>query len=189
MLLVALRGMPGSGKSTLGRAISRRLGWPVIDKDDAKDLIDGHCDDSATLSYSLMFNVARRQLEQGLNVICDSPLTYASLYEQARRVAREAGATLVVLECVCSDEVEWRRRVDARREVGLPAHHMRNWEKLQEYRQAVEGKVDYPVAEERLVVDTTRPLEELVEEVVEWLQTKGGLREGVKASRVRTMQD
>ena len=42
MLLVALKGMPGSGKSTLGRALSKQLGGPVIDKDDVKDLIDGH---------------------------------------------------------------------------------------------------------------------------------------------------
>ncbi|HEX8599429.1 MAG TPA: ATP-binding protein [Chloroflexia bacterium] len=169
MLLVALRGMPGSGKSTLGRAISKRLGWPIIDKDDVKDLIDGHCDDPGTLAYSVMFNIARRQLQQGLNVICDSPLTYASLYEQARRVADETGAKLVVLECVCSDEEEWRRRVDARREVGLPGHHMSSWEKLQGYRQTVEGKVEYPVGEDRLVLDTVRPFGELVEATIEFL--------------------
>ena len=170
MLLVALKGMPGSGKSTLGRAISQRLGWPVIDKDDAKDLIDGHSDDSGTLSYAVMFNIARRQLQQGLNVICDSPLTYVGLYEQARQVARESGAKLVVLECICTDEGEWRRRVEARGETGLPAHHMNSWEMLQAYRESVEGKTDYPVAEERLVLDTSRPLEELGEEAVGWLR-------------------
>ncbi|MDQ3704541.1 MAG: ATP-binding protein [Chloroflexota bacterium] len=171
MLLVALRGMPGSGKSTLGRAISKRLGWPIIDKDDVKDLIDGHCDDSGTLAYEVMFNIARRQLQQGLNVICDSPLTYASLYEQARRVADDTGARLVVLECVCSDEEEWQRRVDARQEMGLPGHHMSSWEKLQGYRLMVEGKVEYPVGVDRLVLDTVRPLEEIVEEAMGWLRS------------------
>lgn len=169
MLLVALKGMPGSGKSTLGRAISKRLGWPIIDKDDVKDLIDGHSNDSGTLSYTVMFNITRRQLQQGLSVICDSPLTYVGLYEQARQAARKAGAKLVVLECVCTDEGEWRRRVEARGELGLPAHHMSNWEKLQAYREAVEGKTDYAIAEERLVMDTCRPFEELMEEAVGWL--------------------
>jgi predicted kinase len=170
VLLVALKGMPGSGKSTLGREISKRLGWPIIDKDDVKDLIDGRCDDSGTLAYSVMFNIARRQLQQGLNVICDSPLTYADLYAQARRVASEAGAKLVVLECVCSDEEEWQRRIDARGELDLPAHHMSSWEKLQAYRQFVEEKVDYPVADERLLLDTCRPVGELLEEAVGWLR-------------------
>ncbi|MEA2574609.1 MAG: hypothetical protein QOH93_1907 [Chloroflexia bacterium] len=172
MLLVALKGMPGSGKSTLGRAISKRLGWPIIDKDDVKDLIDGRSDGSGTLSYAVMFNIARRQLQQGLNVICDSPLTYADLYGQAHRVASETGAKLVVLECVCWDEEEWRRRVDARREVGLPGHHMTSRDKLQGYRGMVEGKVDYPVRDERLVMDTVRPLEEVVEEAVGWLNSE-----------------
>lgn len=170
MLLVALKGMPGSGKSTLGRGISQRLGWPIIDKDDVKDLIDGRCDDSPTLAYSVMFNIARRQLQQGLNVICDSPLTYAGLYAQARQVASEAGAKLVVLQCMCSDEREWQRRVDARGELGLPSHHMSSWDKLQAYRGMVEGKADYPVADERLVLDTCRAVEELVEEAVGWLR-------------------
>jgi predicted kinase len=161
--------MPGSGKSTLGRGISKRLGWPIIDKDDVKDLIDGHCDDSGTLAYSVMFNIARRQLQQGLNVICDSPLTYADLYAQARRLASEAGARLVVLECVCSDEGEWQRRVDARGELGLAAHHMSSWEKLQAYRQIVEGKVDYPVEDEQLVLDTCKAAGEVVEQAVGWL--------------------
>ena len=169
MLLVALRGMPGSGKSTLGRGISKRLGWPLIDKDDVKDLIDGRCDDSATLAYDVMFNIARRQLQQGLNVICDSPLTYADLYTQAQEAASEAGAKLVVLECFCSDEAEWQRRVDARGELGLAAHHMSSWEKLLAYRAMVAGKVDYPVVDERLVLDTCRGVGELVEEAVGWL--------------------
>ncbi|HEX8218776.1 MAG TPA: ATP-binding protein [Chloroflexia bacterium] len=170
MLLVALRGMPGSGKSTLGRGISKRLGWPLIDKDDVKDLIDGRCDDSATLAYDVMFNIARRQLQQGLNVICDSPLTYADLYTQAQEAASEAGAKLVVLECFCSDEAEWQRRVDARGELGLAAHHMSSWEKLLAYRRTVEGKVGYPVVDEHLVLDTCRAVGELVEEAVSWLR-------------------
>ena len=41
MWMIALKGFSGSGKSTLGRALSRQLGWPIIDKDDIKDLIDG----------------------------------------------------------------------------------------------------------------------------------------------------
>ena len=40
MLLIALKGLSGSGKSTLGCALSKQLGWPLIDKDDVKDLLD-----------------------------------------------------------------------------------------------------------------------------------------------------
>jgi tRNA uridine 5-carbamoylmethylation protein Kti12 len=42
MWLIALKGLSGSGKSTLGRALGKQLGWPLIDKDDVKDILDGY---------------------------------------------------------------------------------------------------------------------------------------------------
>jgi predicted kinase len=42
MWLIVMKGFAGSGKSTLARALSRELGWPLVDKDDVKDLLDGH---------------------------------------------------------------------------------------------------------------------------------------------------
>ena len=37
MLLVLLKGHPGCGKSTLGRAVARHLRCPLVDKDDPRD--------------------------------------------------------------------------------------------------------------------------------------------------------
>lgn len=34
--LITFKGLSGSGKSTLGRALSKQLGWPLIDKDDGR---------------------------------------------------------------------------------------------------------------------------------------------------------
>jgi predicted kinase len=72
LFLIALKGLAGSGKSTLGRALSQHLNWPLIDKDDIKDILDGRAADAGGLAYEVMFRVVRRQLLQGLNVICDS---------------------------------------------------------------------------------------------------------------------
>lgn len=33
MLLLAMKGLSGCGKSTLSRALSKQLGWPLIDAD------------------------------------------------------------------------------------------------------------------------------------------------------------
>jgi energy-coupling factor transporter ATP-binding protein EcfA2 len=54
--LLALKGPPGCGKSTLAAALSQRLGWPLIDKDDVKDLLDGKAADAGGLAYEIMFN-------------------------------------------------------------------------------------------------------------------------------------
>jgi len=94
--LLALAGEAGSGKSTLSRALGRRLQWPVIDKDDIKDLLYGQAPDSGALAYQVMFNVARRQLLLGLSVICDSPLTGRIAYDRAAGIAAETGASLAL---------------------------------------------------------------------------------------------
>ncbi|PZS05605.1 MAG: ATP-binding protein [Candidatus Chloroheliales bacterium] len=169
MLLITMKGPPGSGKSTLARALSRQLGWPLIDKDDIKDIIDGHASDPGRLAYDAMFNVARRQLRLGLSVICDSPLTFNGLYQQAQQIANETGATLAVIECHCSNEQIWRERINSRQDLNLPAHHQTDWDAMQTYLSQVAGKANYPIAEPYLVLDTVAPLDELVKKAVAWL--------------------
>ncbi|GBF91825.1 hypothetical protein Rsub_04930 [Raphidocelis subcapitata] len=38
-VLLLVKGLPGSGKTSLARALARRLRWPLIDKDDARDCL------------------------------------------------------------------------------------------------------------------------------------------------------
>ena len=93
MWLIVLKGLAGSGKSTLSRVLGQQLGWPVVDKDDIKDLLDGHAPAAGPLAYAIMFNVARRQLLQGLSVIRYSPLTGSISYERAVAIAAETQAS------------------------------------------------------------------------------------------------
>lgn len=169
MYLVAMRGFAGSGKSTLARALGRKLGWPVIDKDDVKDVLDGQAPDAGRLAYDALLRVTRRQLLQGLSVICDSPLSFASLYGEARRIAAETGATLIIVECHCPDEAVWRSRISSRQGLGLPSHHQTDWAAFRQYRDARLTEAAYPVTDPHLLVDTTRPVADLVAEVSRWL--------------------
>ncbi|GAC1426281.1 MAG: ATP-binding protein [Ktedonobacteraceae bacterium] len=171
MQVVMLKGFPGSGKSTLGRALSRQLHWPLIDKDDVKDMFSEQVPDVDGLAYAVMLNIVRRQLWQGLDVICDSPLTHRITYECIQQIAKEAHAHLVIVECFCSDELRWSQRVNARKTYGLPAHHMIDWETIQAYRSKHLTEASFPITHPHLLVDTARPLEVCVMEVIEWLVT------------------
>lgn len=171
MWFIAMKGFAGSGKSTLSRALGKQLGWPVVDKDDIKDLLDGHAQAAGPLAYQIMFNIARRQLLQGFNVICDSPLTGNFSYERAQKIATETQASLAVLECVCSDVSLWKQRIENRKTLQLPTHHQTDWDAYQSLlRQSQFQEHQYPITHPHLVVDTALPLDECLASVSTWLK-------------------
>jgi predicted kinase len=178
MWLITMKGPPGSGKSTIARALSKRLVWPLIDKDDIRDLLpdnnkvpdflSGNTLDG--LSYDIMFHIARRQLLQGLSVICDSPLTSNMGYQRAQTIAAETQAALATLECACSDNTQWSQRINMRKTLPLPAHHQTDWNAFQGYLDYYRNEANYLITHPRLLIDTTRPLEQCIDEVVQWLK-------------------
>jgi predicted kinase len=170
MWLIAMKGYAGCGKSALARALSRQLGWPLIDKDDVKDLLDGRAQAAGPLAYNIMFNLARRQLLQGLNVICDSPLTGSITYEKAQTLARETHASLAIIECICSDEALWKERINARKALQLPSHHQTDWNAFQIFLRQPSVQEVYAITHPRLIVDTIQPLHECVTTVSQWLE-------------------
>lgn len=170
MWFIAMKGFAGSGKSTLSCALGKQLGWPVIDKDDVRDLLDSRVQAAGPLAYEVMFNIARRQLLQGLNVICDSPLTGHISYERAQGIATETHASLAILECVCSDESCWKRRINSRKTLPLPAHHQTDWDAFQVFLRQPFAQEIYSIAHPHLIVDTVLPLHECLTSVSAWLK-------------------
>ncbi|MGH2558667.1 MAG: AAA family ATPase [Thermomicrobiales bacterium] len=113
LTLVVMAGAPGSGKTTLALALSRALGWPVVDKDTLKspllevgvpEKLAGHA------SYELLFEVGRDLLlRQGFSVILDSPAGYPIVIRKAEALAREAGAILKFVLCLADYAVREER--------------------------------------------------------------------------------
>ena len=170
MWLLAMKGLSGCGKSTLSRALSRQLGWPLIDKDDIRDLLDDGIPAAGPLAYDIMFHVARRQLLQGMSVICDSPLTGTRGYEHAQEIAHEAHASLAILECTCSDHVLWQQRIEGRQHLQLPAHHQTNWDAFQPLAHSLSLLDERPIVHPHLIIDTVTPLHECLAQVMAWLE-------------------
>lgn len=179
MSLIALEGLPGSGKGTVGRALPRALRLPLLDEDDITDVGDGHTPDANALSYDVTRRVARRQLRRGTGEICDSPLSRAQLYAVARARAGETGARLTIVECLCSDAGLWRARIERRRGRDLAAHLRGEWQSVRAHRDAVARESGYAITDPHLVLDTARPLPDDVRDVVAWLRTLEGEERGV----------
>jgi len=166
--LLLMKGPPGSGKSTIARELARRLRWPVLDKDVFRDLLP---DELGGLSYEAMLGLAERQLALGLSVIADSPLGYGTGYRKALDIARRTEATMLVVECECSDPVEWRRRIEDRAGIGMAAHHATDWIKVDAFNQRAAAD-PYEVGVPTLRVDTAEAPDQSVGRVIGWVSSR-----------------
>ena len=150
-MLIAVAGLPGTGKSTLSHEIARRLGavWLRLDTVEGTMRRSGLSAEAiGAAGYDVAMAIAEDQLAGGLTVVADSVNPVPTSRAGWRGVAARAGAALVEVELVCSDVAEHRRRLEARGSTvpGLPPV---TW-------QDVLDRAYEPWQGERLVVDTAR---------------------------------
>lgn len=166
MLVLQMHGEPGSGKSTLARALAAALNATVLDKDVIKAaLLRAGAPEAlaAPASYEAFFALGAHLLRQGRSVILDSPAFWPEVEVNSRRIAGEAGAAWLMIECVCPDRQERTRRLATR-------------EALASQPRAPLGRTSTAEpACARLTLDTTRPLDEIVAAAVTYV------RDGVPA--------
>ena len=168
--LVLMKGFPATGKSVLAHSLCRSLSWPLIDKDDIKDSTL-HLENGNAMAYEIMWSVSGRQLELGLSVVVDSPLTYPQQYRAGRSLAAEYGARLLVVETRL-DEPLWRDRLDAR-DRSESEHKIAGWSAMQDMLAKYDGCWKYDIPQERhMVVDAARPVAELTDSVLERLELR-----------------
>src|SRR5205814_2395455 len=162
MTLIVMRGYPGTGKSTIARAISAALHAPLIDRDILRQKavdIFGNLPQVGRFSYELMFALTEEQLSLGLSVVVDSPLTYRTTYEQAKELAQTFHVPMVVVHCQCSPEVQ-KRRLEGR--VGkVSEFQITSWEEWMQWKPRFEDFDD-----EGCIIDTSNPLDDSLAKVM-----------------------
>ncbi|CAA6668606.1 unnamed protein product [Spirodela intermedia] len=187
-VVVAMKGHPGTGKSTLARAIAAALSCPLLDKDDVRDCtlpVDqflrhptGGAGGSAAallnnLSYQVLWRMTETQLQLGLSVVVDSPLSRRAHLDRLLEATGGAAARVVIVECRPGDEAEWRRRLEERGRSAGEWHKPANWGELEALLEGYGGGADYDLGGvPRLVVDTTaagRRIEDQVSSVIHFL--------------------
>ena len=111
--VVLVGGLPGSGKTTLARAIGAELGWIVLSSDAARrDLAPGaerYSRQTMEAVYADLFRQARDQLRRGASVVLDASWINADERAQAAQVGTQMQAELVELQCICADDLATQR--------------------------------------------------------------------------------
>lgn len=168
-VLVAMKGHPATGKSTLAYALARALQWPLIDKDDIKDHTLG-LPNANDLAYAILWQVVATQLALGVSVIVDSPFAYPILYAQAQALATTHDAHLLVVETVL-DEARWRQRLEER-PLSASTHKIQGWARMQALLTSYADCWRYPIEPaHHLLVNTAEPIETLVQMIKTRLST------------------
>ena len=160
-----MHGEPGSGKSTVARAIGARLGATVLDKDVIKAALlrTGIPErEAASGAYEVYFAQARAFVAAGHSLVLDNPVFWESVERRWLEIAVDAGSPAILIECVCPDRNELIRRLATR-----DALESQPREPLALDRHPGSAATTF---EPRLTLDTTRLLDDLVAEALAYVE-------------------
>ena len=116
-MLIALSGLPGTGKSTIARQLALELGavWLRIDTSEQAirdaGIAPGGVEGGG---YQVGYGIAEDNLRLGRIVIADSVNPWTLTRDAWRDAGARAGVRVVEVELQCSDPAEHRRRVETR---------------------------------------------------------------------------
>ena len=171
-MLVAMAGLPGTGKTAIAEAIGARLRKPVVSVDPIESAIlrAGIDADQPTglAAYLVAETLAETVMHAGHGVIIDAVNAVDPAREQWVNLAARSGQTLRFIEVVCSDVAVHRNRLEARQR-NLPHITEPTWHAVE---QSLDEYADWSGpsgAVMRLTLDSVEPLDALVERALEFL--------------------
>jgi len=113
-LLIVFGGLPGTGKTTIARELSRRLRASYVRIDTIEQSLRAAGLAVGAMGYVIANAVAGENLRIGRVVVTDSVNPVLASRDGWRETARKNAARLVEIEVICSDASEHRKRVESR---------------------------------------------------------------------------
>lgn len=172
-MLIALAGLPGTGKSTLAACLSAQLGGVVLCKDVVRAAlfpppILNYSSAEDEISMDAVFSAAayiRKNFPEKAVLIDGRTFLRSYQIQDLRALGESLGEPIRIIECVCTDAVA-RQRLE--RDLSEGRHPAVN--RTYDLYRAVRERAD-PILLPHLVIDTTtRTLDECVQECLGYLK-------------------
>jgi predicted kinase len=168
--LILMAGYPGVGKSVIAVKLAKALGYPLLDNDDilaevdALSGIEGR-ELKGRLAYNILKALVVQQIQLGVSVVVDTPLTHQWLRDFMFALAERHGAKAYVVYCHCPDHVaiERNRLRLVREPVRYSDRDSDNFHRIKGLFRPIA-----PIAS--ISVDTEEPIDTNVARILEYLK-------------------
>jgi predicted kinase len=171
-MLVAMAGLPGTGKSTIGQVLASRLGIPVVAVDPIETAIlqAGIDSDQPTglAAYLVAETLAERVLTTGIGVMVDAVNAVAPARDQWVSLAERAQEPIMFVEVICSDPELQRSRIEAWRK-SMP-HIQLTWNAVEQSLDDYAEWTGASAAVPRITLDSVEPLGVNVDRAIAFLR-------------------
>lgn len=168
--LIIVCGLPGTGKTTLARELSKRFSIPVLRKDSIKEALY-EIQNLSTLEDSkhvglhamqLLYKLAEEQLSCGIDLIIEAPFYFEEDYKIFRRWEKKHELKIFSIVCKIDEDERMKRFAKRKRHKG---HHDVERELCDNSKELVYKKLPgehIEVVTNKSVVKLVKKLEKLI---------------------------
>ncbi|WP_025809517.1 AAA family ATPase [Pseudomonas chlororaphis] len=129
-MLIVFSGLPGSGKTTIARALASHLRATYLRVDTIEQALrNGGLAEVGKAGCEVANALARSNLALGNQVVADCVNPVAESRQAWQGIAKAEQSPLLNVEVVCTDIAEHRRRVESR-EVDVPGLRPPSWQSV-----------------------------------------------------------
>ena len=167
--LIEFGGLPGTGKSTLAGHLAQRSGavWLRIDEIEGAMRRNGlTAAQTGVTAYSVAHDVAASHLRRGLTVIADAVNPVAAARLGWRDLAHSVQARHLIIETSCPEPARLARIAQREPATVMPQPVAAVVPEAAAALVPLRAEAYEPRTDARLLIDTTRPLEECQTEVI-----------------------
>jgi len=170
-MLIAMAGLPGTGKSTIGQVVASRLGIAVVSVDPIETAIlqAGIDSDQPTglAAYLVAETLAERVLVTGAGAMVDAVNAVTPAREQWVNLAARVKEPLKFIEVICSDPELHRSRIEQWQR-SMP-HHQLSWNAVEQSFDDYAEWSGSSAAVARITLDSVEPLGVNVDRAIAFL--------------------